>query len=261
MTGTWHYGLVARWWAEVSRPEDAELSYLRAAIRRFGQPALDLGCGTGRLLVPLLAEGFDLDGIDVSADMLGYAARAVASAGVDPGGRLAVQRFDEFAMPRHYGTIFSIGSFAIGGSLDRDEAALLRIRDHLAPGGAVILSFEIATDDDHARMSDPLRLYPRPWPASGARAVLADGDELELLKRATAYDIETRTHRLEMRARLRRDGQVIREETGELLNTYYRPEDVAAMLRAAGFGSVAVEGPYTGRAPDPGDDTVVMVAR
>ena len=44
-SGTWHYGLIARWWAEVNRPEVAEIAYLRAAIARFGEPALDLGCG------------------------------------------------------------------------------------------------------------------------------------------------------------------------------------------------------------------------
>ena len=41
-SGTWHYGLIARWWAEVNRPEVAEIAYLRAAIARFGEPALDL---------------------------------------------------------------------------------------------------------------------------------------------------------------------------------------------------------------------------
>ena len=135
MTGTWHYGLIARWWAEVNRPEAAELAYLRAAIARFGEPALDLGCGTGRLLVPLLADGLDVDGTDISSDMLAYAREAAAAAGIDVEGRLAAQPFDGLDRPRAYATIFSIGSFAIGGSLERDAAALRRIHDHLLPGG------------------------------------------------------------------------------------------------------------------------------
>ncbi len=69
-SGTWHYGLIARWWAEFNSATPEELAYFRAAIRRFGEPAHDLGCGTGRILMPLLAEGFDVDGSDVSADMI-----------------------------------------------------------------------------------------------------------------------------------------------------------------------------------------------
>ncbi len=56
-SGTWHYGLIARWWAEFNAAAPEELAYFRAAIRRFGEPALDLGCGRGRILMPLLAQG------------------------------------------------------------------------------------------------------------------------------------------------------------------------------------------------------------
>jgi SAM-dependent methyltransferase len=260
-SGTWHYGLVTRWWAEVNRPETAELAYLRAAIRRYGEPALDLGCGAGRLLLPLLAEGFDVDGTDISADMIGRVREGASAAGVEVAGRLALQPFDGLDRSRRYGTVFSIGSFAIGGSAERDAAALRRIHDHLLPGGAVLLSYEVASDADHARMADPATPYPRPWPQTGPRAVLADGDELELLTRAAAYDAATRTHRLEIRARLWREGTLVREEAGSLRNTYYRPEDVARMLRESGFVDIDVQGPYTGRPPEPADDTVVVVAR
>jgi SAM-dependent methyltransferase len=58
-SGTWHHGLIARYWAEFNEPEPAELAWYRAAIERFGQAALDLACGTGRLLLPLVAAGLD----------------------------------------------------------------------------------------------------------------------------------------------------------------------------------------------------------
>ena len=47
---TWHYGLMAEWWAHfnVGGPE---IEYFRRYVER-GQPALDAGCGAGRLLLP-----------------------------------------------------------------------------------------------------------------------------------------------------------------------------------------------------------------
>ena len=68
---TWHYGLVAKWWSEFNddfRPH--EIPYFQKFIERDGEPALDVACGTGRLLLPYLRAGLDVDGCDVSADMI-----------------------------------------------------------------------------------------------------------------------------------------------------------------------------------------------
>lgn len=261
MAETWHHGLIARWWAEVNQRDTPELDYVRAAIARHGEPALDLGCGTGRLLVPLLADGLDVDGLDASADMLDHAATAIAALGMDAGARLHLASFDELATGRRYGTIFSVGGFGVGATVARDAVALRRVREHLLPGGAAVLGVETASDDDHARMGDPARPYPRPWPDQEDRATLADGDVLVLAKRAVGYETASRTHHLEIRARLERDGEVVARESGLLANTYYRPEDLTTMLLGAGFTTVTVEGPYTGEPPAPTDDTLVIVAR
>src|SRR5688500_8289018 len=66
---TWHYGLVARHWAE-NNTTGPEIAFYLRMIERYGQPALDAGCGTGRLLIPFLRTGLDVDGCDVSEDML-----------------------------------------------------------------------------------------------------------------------------------------------------------------------------------------------
>ena len=50
---TWHHGLVAEWWAAFNT-DGPEIGYFGGFVAE-GQPALDAGCGTGRLLVPWLA--------------------------------------------------------------------------------------------------------------------------------------------------------------------------------------------------------------
>ena len=66
--GTWHHGLVADWWSEFNM-DGPEIDYFGRFVET-GQPALDAGCGTGRLLMPWLRAGYDVDGCDVSADMV-----------------------------------------------------------------------------------------------------------------------------------------------------------------------------------------------
>ena len=65
---TWHHGLVARWWANFNL-DGPEIDFFGRLVEA-GQPALDLGCGTGRLLVPWVAAGLDVDGVDAAPDMI-----------------------------------------------------------------------------------------------------------------------------------------------------------------------------------------------
>ena len=54
MPETWHHGLVARWWAEFNL-DGPEIEHYRRYVE--DGPALDVACGTGRLLVPWLEAG------------------------------------------------------------------------------------------------------------------------------------------------------------------------------------------------------------
>ena len=65
----WHHGLMAERWANYIH-DVPELSYFQQAIERHGQPVLDVACGAGRVLLPLLRSGIDIDGVDFSIDML-----------------------------------------------------------------------------------------------------------------------------------------------------------------------------------------------
>ena len=44
--------------------------FFREIVRQYGQPALDIGCGTGRIVLDYLPDGVDIDGVDNSPEML-----------------------------------------------------------------------------------------------------------------------------------------------------------------------------------------------
>jgi len=98
---TWHHGLIAKWWAEFNEG-GPEVEYLQSYVEA-GQPALDLGCGTGRLLLPWLRAGLDVDGCDASADMIAHCREAVERDGLAT--NLYVQSMHELDLPRRYRTI------------------------------------------------------------------------------------------------------------------------------------------------------------
>src|SRR6476620_8871831 len=99
--GTWHHGLVADWWAEFNTDGPA-IDYFGRCVAD-GRPTLDAGCGAGRLLLPWLRAGYDVDGCDVSADMIARCRERADREGLAP--TLFVQALHELAPPRRYRTI------------------------------------------------------------------------------------------------------------------------------------------------------------
>lgn len=254
---TWHYGLIARYWAEFNVAETDELDYYRGAIERFGQPALDLACGTGRLLLPLLADGLDVDGADISADMLALCAEHATRDGLAP--RLYEQAMHELTLPRRYRTIFVCDSFGIGGRREHDLEALRRAAAHLEPGGALVFSQELAYD---ARWltGDHSGVHPD-WPSNGRRQRAAGGEEYELSVRLADFDPLGQRHTLQIRARCWRDDELVGEEERALDESLYFVPEILLMLHAAGLTDVEVQGRYTGLPATSDDATVVFVAR
>lgn len=246
---TWHYGLVARWWAEFNLG-GPEIEYFRPFVET-GQPALDAGCGTGRLLVPYLHAGLDVDGSDISPDMLERVRERCEREGLSQPS-LYAQALHELDLPRRYRTIILCGGFGIGGQPEHDAEGLRRLYEHLEPGGLLVMDKELL----------PARtIRPRPWRDTGDRRTLADGDELELRTRTAGFDQVTRTVRLEIRALLWRDGDLVAHEEGTLQETFYGTDEIASMLEAAGFVDIEVCGALTDRGPTSDDDFVVFIAR
>lgn len=218
----------------------------------------------GRLLLPLLAVGLDVDGADVSSDMLAQACRLAS--GQRLASTLHAQAMAELDLPRRYRTIFICDSFGIGATRDQDRQALRRIFDHLSPGGVLAFSYDLPYGDgDESAWSLwlPGRRggYPRAWSEQGDRRPTADGDELELFARAVAFDPLEQSRTLEMRIRLWRGSQALAEEQRLIhLNAYFAQE-ILLMLDVAGFRDVVIEGRYTGLHATADDGTVVFVAR
>lgn len=258
---TWHYGLVARWWAEFNAG-GPEIDYFRGFIERFGEPALDVACGAGRLLVPYLRAGLDVDGTDISPDMIRLCAERLEAEGRRA--RLYVQPMHELDLPRRYQTILVCGGFALGGSRAHDQEALHRLHQHLLPGGAMVLDYYLPYKDaDEWRCwpNEARGRLPETWPEEGTRKRTADGDEIELLIRLAALDPLEQVATREIRARLWRDGRVVEEEEHVLLERLYFRNELLAMLTLAGFGEIEVLSDHTAEAATAESGVLVFVAR
>jgi SAM-dependent methyltransferase len=259
---TWHYGLVAKWWAEFNEG-GRELDYFRRFIECDGEPALDVACGTGRLLLPYLRAGLDVDGCDVSEDMIALCRERAEREGLSP--TLFVQSMHELDPPRSYRTIIVCGGFALGSDRAQDLQALDRFYEHLEPGGTLVLDNEVPYADARQWqhwLRDETPDLPRPWPGGdGQRRRASDGGELALQSRLVAFDPLEQRATLEMRARQWRDDRLVAEELHTLDLGLYFKNELQLMLERAGFDVVAVHGDHEEVAASAEHDFVVFVAR
>ena len=258
---TWHYGLVARWWAEFNL-DGPEIDFFRPFVEA-GQPALDAACGTGRLLVPYLQAGLDVDGCDISPDMLARARERAVREGLDPP-NLYAQAMHELELPRKYRTIIVCGAFGLGGERDHDVEALRRLFEHLEPGGTLVLDNEAPFAQPglwRYWVKDERNELPREYRDEGDRRVTADGSELELRSRILEVDPLAQRVVIQMRAGLREKGELVGEEEHTLAMTLYFTHEIVLMLERTGFVDIQLRAGYEDRPPTSDDDFVVFIAR
>ena len=256
----WHYGLVARWWAEFNT-DGPEIEYFKGFIERYGEPALDAACGAGRLLLPFLRAGLDVDACDISDDMLSLCEQRTQAEGFRP--HLYRQAMHQLELPRKYRTIIVCGGFGLGGSRSHDEQALKRFFAHLEPGGVLLIdSYLPYKDPDEWRfwLNEERRNLPEAWPSSGRRKAAANGEEIELRIRIAALDPLDQIITRQIQAMLWRDGQVIKQEEYTLLERLYFRNEVIAMLTQAGFRTIDVLGDYTQDTATPESGVLIYVA-
>jgi SAM-dependent methyltransferase len=259
---TWHYGLIARWWAEFNAPDPDELAFYQSVVERNGPPALDLACGTGRLLLPLLSAGLDVDGCDISPDMLALCRAEASRHGLAP--QLYQQAMHDLNLPRSYRTIFICDSFGIGGRRDQDAAALRRCYDQLAAGGTLVFSHYLPNDDQRRWsywLPEQRQRLPETWPEEGTRKRSASGGEIELRTRLVALDPMEQRQTLEMRAELWHEGRLVAQEDRLLQETLYFHNEILLMLANAGFADVSVRAGYSAKKPTADDTMLVFIAR
>ena len=257
MAETWHYGLVARWWAE-NNLDGPEIDFFRQFVEA-GRPALDAGCGTGRLLIPYLKAGLDVDGADISGDMLALCRERAEHEGLRAP-NLYAQALSALDLPRRYRTILVCGVFGLGSERADDFEALRRLYEHLEPGGTLVLDnhFPWAAGHWDCWRKDARAELPHPWEEEGEPELLGD---LELRTRLVALDPIEQTVTLEMRAALWEDGRRAREEEHLLTMRLYFVHELELMLERAGFVDVELRAGYRDEPPTGDDDFVVYVAR
>jgi len=138
------YGGIAKIYDGEYRDFSADVAlYLRIlGDERIRGPLLELGCGTGRVALPLVRAGYRVTGVDISPTMLARARRHRRALPPDDAMRLrfSLQNMTCFGFPRRFSAaIIAFSTLALVTDPDDRARCLERVRHHLEPGGPLVI--------------------------------------------------------------------------------------------------------------------------
>jgi len=248
-------------------PDD--LGFYQARLPSSQATVLELGCGTGRVLVPLVAGCRVIQGIDSSEAMLVRCRQKLQAAGIPPTkAQVAHGDITRFALSRTFDLI--IAPYRVFQLLETDAQVdgLFRcVRDHLAPGATCVLNVvHLQQDPERLRQEwgTPTEVFR--WEVAVA------GGRLRCDERRSRMDPEKRILYPELIYRRRRDcvgagpegpsqGDAwVEEAVLKIPRRCYAPEEFAQVIRRHGFRIVQRWGGYAGEPYGEGPELVIEFA-
>jgi SAM-dependent methyltransferase len=125
-----------------SFPFDADLPFYLSLAGVADGPILEVACGTGRVLIPLVRAGFEVTGLDGSPHMLDVVREKLAAAGTEVTARARLIEGDmrAFVIDAQFDlALLPARSFAYLVARSDQLAALQTIARHVRPGGLFVL--------------------------------------------------------------------------------------------------------------------------
>ena len=222
-------------------PGEAEF-YIGRAVRLAG-PTLEIGCGTGRIAIPMAMSGVDVTGLDNSPAMLERCGTKLEAVG-EVSGKLTLVEADmaDFDLGRRFAFIaMAYRTFMHLLTPDEQRSCLDAVRRHLEDDGEFILSTWAAK---------PSQLAPHLGPESdsvqfGGRHEAPCGDAMLIHYCSSTYDefhqILKESHLIH---EVGADGEIVAAHNLPLVRAWTTPREMEHLLRAAGFEVKALFGDF-----------------
>lgn len=231
----------------------ADIPFWVGRAKQAGGPVLEAGCGTGRVLIPVLQAGVDAEGLDLHPGMLEVLKKKAAALGLTPHVHLADMR--GFTLPRRYALITVPFRGFMHVLTTEDQLRTLRcLREHLESGGALVFNLFYPSFERIVEPGDVERIEREfPHPETGLPlALVTVRREYDRVRQVLRAEVELRESDPRGYA-----GAVHKHRFS--LRWSYRFE-MELLLRAVGFSRFEVAGGFDGRPLERDTDEMVWTA-
>jgi len=234
-------------------PARGDVDFFRRLAAQTDGPILEIGCGTGRVTMALVAAGHEVVGIDRSAPMLRLAEQRRAALPAEAAARLSFQRADmtTFDLGRAFALIVApsrVFQFAL--TTDAQRQALAAMRSHLGTDGRLVLDlFDPRLDLVAPSVAGTMRGGEAVHPTTGNRVTweveeqTPDPARQLIVGEWTFSEIDP-------------SGKVLRTDTERLTLRWSLRSEMRLLFELAGLEVVAEYGDFMGGPPAYGGEQV-----
>lgn len=225
-----------------------DVEYYRERLMDCRGRVLEPAVGNGRILIPLLEAGLAVDGIDSSPEMLSLCRKRCSDRGLDP--TLHEGEMQSFSLPERYDAlIVPAGSFLLLENRRDSLEALRCFREHLVPGGRLIMDLELRTDFRLDHVSTKTFTTP-------------EGDLITLESKLVEVDFLNQHTVVYLKYEKRRDGKLTQTELNRFPLRWHGVEEFKLVLERVGFSEITVSANYEyGKLPSSAEQTFTFEAR
>ena len=241
----------------IPRPQFADdVAFYERAARGVGGPVLEVGCGTGRIALPLAKTGLHVTGVDQSEAMLSIARRKLTALSVSVKDCLTLvnQDMSELNLGRRFGFVLvPARSIQHLLTIELQRKTLQAIRRHLEPTGRVALHLFDPRLDLLIDANTAQQRLSGTHPETGRRYV---GEVLE-----TSFDHVNQIRRdLWRYTEIGPNGEVLAQDTREMALRWTYRWELHHLLNLCGLAVEAEYSDFLGSAPAYGKE-LILVAR
>ena len=240
---------------DVSPTIPDDIAFYQARLPASDAAVLELGCGTGRVLLPLAAVCGFIHGIDRSHAMLARCLQKLQAAAIPPTkARVELGDITQFALGQHFDLI--IAPYRVFQLLETEAQVdgLFRcVQAHLAPGGTCIFNV-FHPQGGFARVQQEWGTTTEVF----RWEVLVDGIRLRCDERLLRFDSERRVLYPELVYRRFVDDAWVENAVLQIPRRCYAPDAFEQVIREHGFRIAQRWGGYAGERYGEGPELVVQ---
>jgi SAM-dependent methyltransferase len=227
-----------------------DLEFFRALAKRTGGPILELGCGTGRVLTHLAADGHHCIGVDASAAMLARARKRLIERSLDADLIQATMHDFRIQRPARMALI-ALDTFGHLLTQESQIQALVAIHGVLLDGGLLVIDVSNGNN----------RYEPRDDVVHQLTAPSEDGRSLITKWVSRTSDSSEQVDDLTYWYDMTEEDGATRRTTVRFSLRYFTRFELTLLLERAGFEVETIYGSYDLEELGPHSERLIVVAR